>query len=94
MPIPVVERLLGLWVRIPPGAWMFVFCVSCSKNKRQSRDKEVQLKYREQKKKVAELSKARVCGCLLVGIAGLNLAGALVSFSYECCVLSDRGLCD
>jgi len=19
-------RLLGLWVRIPPGAWMFVYC--------------------------------------------------------------------
>ena len=22
-------RLLGLWVRIPPGAWMFVFCECC-----------------------------------------------------------------
>jgi len=26
MPIPVVARLLGLWVRIPPRAWMFVSC--------------------------------------------------------------------
>jgi hypothetical protein len=22
-------RLLGLWVRIPPGAWMFVCCECC-----------------------------------------------------------------
>jgi hypothetical protein len=22
-------RLLRLWVRIPPGAWMFVFCDCC-----------------------------------------------------------------
>ena len=22
-------RLLGLWVRIPPGAWMFVSCECC-----------------------------------------------------------------
>jgi hypothetical protein len=26
MPIPVATRLLGLWVRIPPRAWMFVSC--------------------------------------------------------------------
>jgi hypothetical protein len=24
-----VARLLGLWVRIPPGAWMFVYCECC-----------------------------------------------------------------
>jgi hypothetical protein len=24
---PAVARLLGLWVRIPPGAWMFVLCL-------------------------------------------------------------------
>jgi len=24
-----VARLLGLWVRIPPGAWMFVCCECC-----------------------------------------------------------------
>ena len=23
----VAVRLLGLWVRIPPGAWMFVLCL-------------------------------------------------------------------
>ena len=29
------DRLLGLRVRIPPGAWMFVLCV-VSKDKRQN----------------------------------------------------------
>ena len=28
-PVPVAARLLGLWVRIPPGAWMFVCCECC-----------------------------------------------------------------
>jgi hypothetical protein len=26
LPIPVAARLLGSWVRIPPGAWLFVSC--------------------------------------------------------------------
>jgi hypothetical protein len=26
LPIPVAARLLRLWVRIPPGAWMFACC--------------------------------------------------------------------
>jgi hypothetical protein len=44
---------------------------------------------------VAALSKAWVCGCSLGGIAGSNAAGDLdVSLSYECCVLSGRGLCE
>jgi len=28
-PIPVAARLLTLWVRIPPGAWMFVWYEYC-----------------------------------------------------------------
>jgi hypothetical protein len=28
-PIPVAARLLGLRVRIPPGAWMSVSCEFC-----------------------------------------------------------------
>ena len=31
----VATRLLGLRVRIPPEAWMFVLCVFYSKDKRQ-----------------------------------------------------------
>jgi hypothetical protein len=27
--VPVATRLLRLWVRIPPGAWMFVCCECC-----------------------------------------------------------------
>jgi hypothetical protein len=29
IPVSAAARLLGLWVRIPPGAWMFVSCVCC-----------------------------------------------------------------
>ena len=47
------DRLLGLRVRIPPGAWMFVLCELHIKDKRHSQDNEdkeiVQLKHREQK---------------------------------------------
>ena len=42
---------------------------------------------------MAARSKARVCGRFLSGIAGSNPAGAWVSVSGECCVLSGRGLC-
>ena len=28
-PVPVAARLLRSWVRIPPGAWMFVCCECC-----------------------------------------------------------------
>ena len=37
---------------------------------------------------------AWVCRRSLVGIAGSNSAGAWISLSFECCVLSGRGLCD
>jgi hypothetical protein len=50
--------------------------------------------YREEWTPVAVRSKARVCGCSLAGIAGSNPAGARLSISCECCVLSGRGLCD
>jgi len=43
---------------------------------------------------VAALFKAWVCGPSLAGIAGSNPAGAWMSVSLECCVLSDRDLCD
>jgi len=42
----------------------------------------------------AARSRARVCSRLLAGIAGSNPAGAWMSVSYECCVLSGRGLRD
>jgi hypothetical protein len=29
MPVPVAVRLLRSWIRIPPGAWMFVCCEWC-----------------------------------------------------------------
>jgi hypothetical protein len=37
----VVARLLGLRVRIPPGAWMLVFCVA-SKDKKQNAGQSTQ----------------------------------------------------
>jgi hypothetical protein len=37
--------------------------------------------------------KTWVCGCSLAEITGLNPAGAWVSDSRECSVLSDRDLC-
>ena len=43
---------------------------------------------------MAVRSKARVCGCPLAGIAVSNPAGARLSISCECGVLSGRGLCD
>jgi hypothetical protein len=42
---------------------------------------------------VAVRSKAWVCGRSLTGIVGLNPTGDM-DVSYECCVLSGRGLCD
>jgi hypothetical protein len=41
------DRLLRLRVRIPPWVWMFVLCVLNSKDKRQSQDQAVQMKYRQ-----------------------------------------------
>ena len=41
---------------------------------------------------VTPRSKAWVCGRSLAGIVGSNPAGAWVSVSCECCVLSGRGL--
>ena len=59
LPIPVasgllrrvstVDHLLGLRLRIPRGAWMFVLCVLYRKDKRQNQEKEVQIKYRVKK---------------------------------------------
>jgi hypothetical protein len=43
---------------------------------------------------VAARSKAWVYGRLLAGIWGSNPAGAWMSVSFECCMLSGRGLCD
>ena len=42
---------------------------------------------------VASRSKMSVFGRSLAGIAGSNPAEAWKSVSYECCVLSGRGLC-
>ena len=49
------DRLLGLRIRIPPGAWMFVLCVLYSKDKKDKRhsqdnqDKEVMQSERKKK---------------------------------------------
>jgi len=43
---------------------------------------------------VAARSKAWVCGLSLAGILGSNPAGAWMSVSCKCCVLSGRRLCD
>jgi len=43
---------------------------------------------------VAARSKSSGCGRTLDGIVGSNPAGARKSVCCECCVLSDRGLCD
>jgi hypothetical protein len=43
---------------------------------------------------VTARSKAEVCCCSLVWIGGSNPAGAFMSVSFECCVLSGRGHCD
>jgi hypothetical protein len=42
---------------------------------------------------VAARSKGWVCGRWVAGTAGSNPAGAWMSVSCECCVLSGRGLC-
>jgi hypothetical protein len=53
----MADRLLGLRIRIPPGAWMFVLCVLYSKDKNDKRhsqdnqDKEVMQS--ERKKKIS-----------------------------------------
>ena len=43
---------------------------------------------------VVERSKVRFYGRSLGGIVGSNSAGAWISVSCQCRVLSDRGLCD
>ena len=39
-------------------------------------------------------SKTQVCGRSPTEIAGSNLTGGMDVCSFECCVLSGRGLCD
>jgi hypothetical protein len=36
-PEPAADRLLELWVRIPPGAWMFVSCVAQQRQRQKPR---------------------------------------------------------
>ena len=43
---------------------------------------------------VAARPKAWVCGGLHAGIVGSKPAGDMDSVSFECCVLSGRGICD
>jgi len=42
---------------------------------------------------LAARSKAWLCGRLVAGIVGSNPAG-VIDVSYECCVLSGRGICE
>jgi hypothetical protein len=56
LPLPVAERsatdrLLGLRVRIPLGAWKSVLCVLYSKDKRQSQDNQNKVQRENKKKK-------------------------------------------
>ena len=50
------DRLLGLRVRMPPGAWMFLLCVIYSKDKKakihDNQDREVRVKYRQRTKNI------------------------------------------
>ena len=59
---------------------MFVLCEMDSKDKKDKRHNQdkvvVQMKYREQKR-IAERSKARVCGRSLAGVADSNPAGGM-----------------
>ena len=43
---------------------------------------------------MAALSKPWIYGRSLARTAGSNPAGAWMTLSFECCLLSDRGLCD
>jgi hypothetical protein len=73
-------RLLGLRVRIPPRAWMFVLGV-VSKDKRQNSGpwRQVRMKHRVEENTKKKKKSRRGRGCFV--------------FS-ECCVLAGRGLCD
>ena len=50
------DRLLGLRIWIPPGAWMFVLCVLYSQDKesksQDNQDKKVRIKCKERTKKI------------------------------------------
>ena len=55
----VAARLLGLRVRIPPGAWLFVLCVCVfckvkdkNANSQKNQDKGVLIKYRKRTQKI------------------------------------------
>jgi hypothetical protein len=37
IPIPVAERSLGMRIRIPSGAWIFVLCVVSKRQKEETR---------------------------------------------------------
>ena len=77
----VAARLLGLRVRIPPAAWMFVLCVFYGKDKRQNPGQSGQ---RNTNKVQSEWSKARVCGRSLAGVAGSNPTGGM-DVCVVCC---------
>ena len=51
-------RLLGLWVRMPPGAWMFVFCECCVLSGRGAYDGPIP--------RPEESYRVRVCVCVCV----------------------------
>ena len=60
----MAARLLGLRVRIPPGTWMFVLCVSYSKEKRQEArtiktKKQVWTKYKQRARKGLQIFRTR-----------------------------------
>jgi hypothetical protein len=67
---------------------MFVLCVMYSKDKMQSQDKEVQLKYREQKKSRRGHGCLSVMSLVCVCVSGRGLCDGLITRpeeSYRMC---------
>jgi hypothetical protein len=58
------DRLLGLWFRILPGAWMFVLCVSRKDKKAKCRKikktKQVRMKYKENTREYKKTKQVRM----------------------------------
>ena len=81
------DKLLGLRVRIPPGAWMSVLCVLYSKDERQKPGQSGQIG-------MDKVQRKRYKSGLRRGSAAAHLLGLRVRISagaYICCVLYSKG---
>ena len=88
--VSTTYRLLGLRVRIPPRAWMFVFCVLCSKDKRHNEDRVIVQSTENKKKKIPPGAWMLVrCECCV--LSGRGLCDGLITRPEEsyrlCCVI-------